>query len=254
MKPNYLVIVDSKAKINDLRALNVNLVMPLKSFSVGYSETLELEEIQSDDYILVNAEFDNQMLSDFKKLINGKKIKGILFNDLGLIEILNKQGIETILINNHLLTNYESVNMMLSFVNTVLISTDITNEEVKNILRLSSKPLVVYGFGLINIMYSKRHLLTNYAKYQQIEYKNNLEINNGDKHLLVIENSLGTVIYDLPYLDNLQISNEANIKYILINSLELTINELKQIIINNKCNTNVTKGFSETKTTYKVKE
>lgn len=253
MKNKYLILVQNKEEINDLREQNINYVLPLKSFSIGFPNDFSINEIQENSFILTNILFDNSKINEFKKLLPSLKIKGIIFTDVGLIEILKPYKFEKIFFANHLMTNFESINEMLKYVDTVFLSTDITNNECEEILNLSSKKLTLYGLGLVNIMNSKRHLVSNYNKIHNLERKNVLNISNSNIELLLIENNEGTVIYKNNFLNNLTLGLNTNIKYIFINSINIPFNNIIELINTDNFSLPFEDGFANKKTIYKIK-
>jgi collagenase-like PrtC family protease len=253
MKNKYLILVQNKEEINDLREQNINYVLPLKSFSIGFPNDFSINEIQENSFILANILFDNSKINEFKKLLPSLKIKGIIFTDVGLIEILKPYKFEKIFFANHLMTNFQSINEMLKYVDTVLLSTDITNNECEEILNLSSKKLTLYGLGLVNIMNSKRHLVSNYNEIHNLERKNVLNISNSNIELLLIENNEGTVIYKNNFLNNLTLGLNTNIKYIFINSINIPFNNIIELINTDNFSLPFEDGFANKKTIYKIK-
>jgi hypothetical protein len=253
MKNKYLILIQNKKNIDDLRALNVNYVLPLKSFSIGFSKTFEVKEIPNDSFVLVNVLFDNSMLKKFMEILKKIKIKGIIFTDVGLINLLKPFKFEKVFFANHLMTNYESINEMLKYCDSLFLSTDITNEECNEILKRSPKKLTIYGLGLVNIMNSKRHLVSNYNSFHQLHDKDTLIIKNNNIELFLVENKLGTVIYKNTILNNLSLGDNSKVKYIFINSLNIPFTSIIKLLKENSYNFTSDKGFAYTKTTYKIK-
>ncbi len=258
MKTKYLVIVDNLTQINELKEIGIKkFLFPLKFFSVGFNNYFEINDLKVDNaYLFINKILNTKSCEELKKLLNNlpPNIKGIVFDDLGVIEISQNLKIEKILYNNHFNTNYESINEFLKYSDTIVISTEITLEEIKEILNKSIKPLTIFGFGHINISYSGRKLLSNYADYHNLEKENNLKVENTDYKFLLNENDFGTVIYENQIFNGLEeIKKLNNIKYILINSFNIPITELKTVLDTGFTKLDTTKGFLFKKTIYKLK-
>ena len=253
-----LVVVNDKSIITDLRGTGVNLVFPLKSFSVGFTNYFDIDEIGEDDFIFINRILDSDDYDRLKEILDKKhKFKGIIFDDLGVLEIIKDyNNVEKILFMNHLLASYRSINIMLEYVDSVFISTDITKEEIDEIIDKCNKKLVIYGFGYVNIMYSRRNLITNYRKHHELEIDNELVINETNKDLITIESDLGTVIYDSPCLYNPYYNDSELIKYIFVNTVFLDKDEIMYYINNLKPSdkTKYYDGFLNKKTIYKLKD
>ena len=104
---NKLVVVTNSNIISDLRANNIRLLYPLKSFCVGYNTYFDINDI--DDFVLVNRILDNDDIQKLDKIIHVSNIKGIVFDDLG---ILDDNNIDTSLL-------YPGQIIVHNFMNTV---------------------------------------------------------------------------------------------------------------------------------------
>ena len=215
---------------------NITFLFPVENFCVGLPNCFKIMEIKEEVFIFINRILDKEGIKEFKKLLNNlpNNIIGIVFDDIGILNILTetKSKLTKILFLNHLNCNYESINAYLEYVDSVVISTDITKEETQEILKKTLKPLVLYAFGHVNIMYSRRTLLTNYNKHfkTNIAKEINLTENMSKKSIKALENIYGTVIYTKEPFNNLALRNEDNILYNLINPIFLSDTEIIKII------------------------
>lgn len=237
-------------------------LFPIENFCVGIPKTFKLEEITEESLIFINRLLDKDGIENFKVLLKNlpKNIKGIVFDDIGILNILleTKSTLTKILFLNHANCNYESINAFLEYVDSVVISTDITTEETKEILKRAKKPLVVYAFGHVAIMYSRRTLLSNYNKHFKTNIDNEITLKEGisKEEVKAIENIYGTVIYTNNPFNNLKLRKEDNILYNLINSVYLHDEEVISII-NSESDMSDTypyKYLSEEETIYRIKE
>ena len=105
---NKLVTVTNKDYINNLKKEDVTLVYPLRFFSVGYEEYFDIEQI--DDFLLVNRILNDSELERLEKIIKNSNIKGIMCDDLGIIDIVKDMNITKILMLDHIANNSESIN------------------------------------------------------------------------------------------------------------------------------------------------
>ena len=192
MMKNKLVTVINREIINDLRGINgVDLLYPLKSFCVGYEIEFSIDEI--DGYILVNRILEDKDLNLLEKLLANSKAKGMVFDDLGIIEIVKDLPMTKILLLDHIATNYESINYYLEYVDSVIVSNDLTKDEIEEILKKANKPLVVNVFGLKTLMYSRRLLLSNYAIFHNLKIERKMDATiSPSKYFKIIENDYGT--------------------------------------------------------------
>ena len=231
---NKLVTVINKDMINDLRDIkDVEFLYPLKSFCVGYNLEFSIEEI--DGYILVNRILEDKDLDILEKLLANSKAKGIVFDDLGVIEIVKDLSMIKILLLDHLATNYESINYYLEYVDSVIVSNDLTKEEINEILEKANKPLVVNVFGLKTLMYSRRLLLSNYANHHNINIERKMDATiSPSKYFKIIENDYGTKFYAGKCFNGLELLNCSNVLFYWYDLIDLEYDKILSLIKNNK--------------------
>ena len=197
MKNNTLFTVTNLELIPKLKGLGISkFVYPLSFFCVGIPNTFIVEQMtEENSYILINRVLDCKAIDELDKILHNlpNNIKGIIFDDIGLIEVLKDLPIEKVLYYSHFNTNYHSINYFFEYVDEIIVSTDITEAEIDEIIANTNKKISVFIFGLISSLYSRRTLLTNHAlQYDKdIEIKKDLNIN--DKKFIAIENEFGTV-------------------------------------------------------------
>ena len=263
MKNNYLVLVNSHTLLEKLKKESqVTFLFPLKGFTVGFSDTFSLDEIAYENaYLFVNRILDHKSILEFQQLIERlpSHIKGIVFDDIGVLQVLKTipNQLTKILFLNHFNCNYVSVNAYLEDVDSVVVSTDITEEETKKIVEMSHKPVVLYTFGHVNIMYSRRKLITNYNEHFKKNSPKISEITN-DLHqpFYMAENEFGTVIYTGKPFNGLKFRNLKPVLFFLINTTFLSDEEVMEIL-HSKTNLEEKypyKYLSENETIVRIKE
>ena len=234
-----------------------NFLFAVEYFSIGYKSfnIKDLIKLECNKYLLINRIMDTKDINEFKKIIPYlKDFNGIIFEDIGVYNLLKDEGINLIWNQNHFTTNYLSINYWLDMVSSAVISNELTYKEVTDILSKSKKPLVLNVFGKNQIMYSRRTLLSNFNKYYNL--KDNKEVllkepitNN---EFGAIESDKGTVIYNNEYFNILSYEFDDNkILYYLVMPCGLVINEIDDIL-NNKNNEYKNDGFMNKKTIYKL--
>ena len=247
-----LVVVTSKDIINDLREKDYTLLYPLKSFCVGYNLEFEITEI--DDFVLVNRILTNADILKLNDLLHrNNKIKGIVFDDLGVLEVIKDLKVTKILMLNHLANSSKAINYYLDYVDSVMISTDLANTEIKEILKKSNKPLVLYIFGPIPLMYSRRTLLTNYHKYHNLENERLMDAHIDEKYFRIIENDYGTYFYTKKYFYYEDYSNLDNILYYYFNPVFLDKDKILVFLVGKVNNIDTFDFLLKEKTIYKLK-
>lgn len=255
----YLITINNKKYIKKYKNIGINaFVFALKDYSLGYIKTYSIKEVEKlkldNAYLLINKLLDSDDIDILKNILSKLSfIKGIIFDDIGLINIIPAR-IEKIFINSHFSTNYESINFWLNEVDSVLLSNEITTKEIDTILDNSNKSLVVQVFGLNQIMYSRRTLLTNFSKNYKIKNKKLRVISNSNIDFIVMENKLGTIFYNKKIYNGMSLLNKNNIKYYFINTSLLNDISIIKLLKNKENNFICDEGFLDTETIYKVKE
>lgn len=247
---NKLVTVTNKDYINNLKKEDVTLVYPLRFFSVGYEEYFDIEQI--DDFLLVNRILNDSELKSLEKIIKNSNIKGIMCDDLGIIDIVKDMNITKILMLDHIANNSESINCYLEYVDSIVVSSDLSEEEIREVIKKVNKKVVVMVFGLKGLMYSRRNLLNNYNIYHNLEKKKVLDANINDKYFKVIESDYGTKFYAYPYYDGTSLLDLDNVLYFWYDPILLDINNIRKVINNDLSDVLTSRIFLDKKTVYKV--
>ena len=204
-----LVGLNNKDILDYLNYTN-SFIIGLKDFSINYQE-YEIEEIKKlkEDYpnielfVSLNKNIFNKDLNDLKeKLFALSKIdiKGILFYDLSVLSIVNKNNLKLPLVwaQEHMTTNYNTCNYYYDKgCEYVYLSSEITVLEIKEIKEKSKIKLISFLFGYPDVSFSKRKLLTNYFLYHNLPKQNDwYTISDDDNKYFIKENALGTrIIY-----------------------------------------------------------
>ena len=234
-----------------------NFLFALKGYSIGYNSFLfdEIKDIDANVYILMNRLLTDTDIDEFLKLDIPKNVKGFIIEDIGLLEVIDKKY-KVIIFENHLNNNYETINIMLEDADSLVISNDITLDEIETILSKTNKNLVLFAFGKQMVMYSRRYLVTNYLKEYDYDIKHELLVTEkvSGKEFYLKENEYGTAIFNNKYLDyrnNLQKIDDNKIMHYIIDTSNLSSKDVIDII-NMKPFENVTDGFMHKNTVYKV--
>ena len=263
MKDKILVNIKNEQEIAIYQKQGIkNFLVPLADFCVGY-DTLTLEDIgnlKQDYYLLINrilAKKDIEKLIEILKvIINSPYLKGIFFEDLGVLDVAKSLNFskEFIYFPNHFGTNYASINAFFERgIDSFVVSNEITKEEITEILNKVTKEVIIQVYGYNQIMYSRRNLITNFNS----EYKLNLPLDNEikekitSKSLKIKENEYGTIIFDEHIYNNLELLDlKENIKFYYINTTFLKPSEILKVLENkDKKDSN---SFLNKKTVYKI--
>ena len=224
---NILIYVDKLDYISDYRKAGVSaFLFGLSDYCVGYN-TYTLEEINdvevSNKYLLINRVLDCDAIDKLKVVLKDIiGIKGIIFEDIGLINVINDLGldVEKILFQNHFGTNKDSINFWLDRVDSVFVSNEITYDEIDYIIKNVKGNVVLHLYGYNQVMYSRRLLLSNWSERFNIKKKSTnviSDISSGIK-FRVMENEFGTVMYSQNIFNGSRLLGLGNVKYFYVNT------------------------------------
>lgn len=247
---NKLVTVTNKEIISKLNKEDVTKVYPLRFFSVGYEEYFDISEI--DDFCLINRILTDDDLDKLEKILKSSKIKGILFDDLGVLDVIKDLNIIKIFIGDHINNNASSINYYLDYVDSIVVSTDLSFDEIEYITEHVKKDVVIYAFGLKALMYSRRNLLHNYEEYYNLEKDNEINTSINDKHFKVIESDFGTRIYAYPFYYDERLKKLDHVLYNWYDVNTLDNNKIIEVLNDNFSNIEVSNAFLDKKSVFKV--
>ncbi len=262
MKTNNFLVVVTDLEFLDLNVnSSIHFLFPVLGYSVGFPKTFSFAEIKvPHSYLYINRILENESIETLKKKLmscSNENIVGICFSDLGVYQIVKELGLnfQLFYMQNHSTTNVHSINYYLEYVDSVLVSTDITREEIDAILHHASKPLIVPFFALVDAMYSRRKLLSNFQEEFELEKKCEevLHESISQNEFRAIENEYGTILYANKYIDYRNIIHP-NILYYYINPLGLDKKTLLKVIQGEEILEICDSGFLDRKTYYRLKE
>lgn len=264
MKSNILINVNSLEYIDDYRKAGVTaFLFPLDSYSVGYN-TFSLEEVKnvevSNKYLLINRVLDCDSIDSLKELLIGLDgITGIVYEDIGVINLVKDLGLDVELIHfqNHFGTNLESVNFWLDRVDSIFVSNEITKDEILDIVSSANKSVCLHLYGYNQVMYSRRLLLTNWSQEFNVDYKNTNVISDvatGVK-FRAFENEFGTVMYSENIFNGKDIYGLDNVKYYYVNTMLISHEDVMEFLnnIDKDIKTGEDTGFLYKETIFKLK-
>ena len=210
-----------------------NFLFAIEGYSIGYN-TFSIEEIPTNSYILINRVMDTKCVDNLKKDKDVlSKFKGIIYEDIAVYNIFKDTDTELIWFQNHFTTNYESINFWCeNGCKSAVISNEITKEEIFEIIDKETKPLVLNVLGKNQIMYSRRTLLSNFNKYNNLEDYNNMNLitNNGKNNFYAKESEYGTTLFNNEYFNYISLMNEIDdnkIMFYLVLNLDLEPSKIK---------------------------
>lgn len=277
-----ITLPSSIDEINKTRNLVDGFIIGIKDMCVNTNFCIDdlsiLSSLEGKDiFISLNKNMHNGDLKKVESILlelNNYHIKGVLFYDIGVLNIYNRLSLNYDLVwsQEHLTTNYNTINYWYKKgAKYALVSSDITYEEIKEIEDNAKSTLMVNLFGYLPMFVSKRHIVRNYLN--QFSLSDMSSINYMEKEgntYPIIDNNVGTFCYSAYILNGIRYSLKLNIPYIILNSFDIdtdkfisvidmfksvdesNIDEYEEKI--NKMFGNTNYGFLDTKTIYRVKK
>lgn len=266
-----LVIPNSYDNLNNILKTSIDgIILPIKGLSVNSNVYFTVEDIKNiinktskEVCVSINKIMHNEDLEHLEKVLlslNKLNISKILFYDLSVMNICKKLGIRKNLVvfQDHLNASLYSTNFYTKRgIKNIVITNDITKEEINEIGKYNSLMLICYGY--LPIFYSRRYLISSYLNYIKHDKKsNNYYIKNKEDKYPIIEEENGTTIYSKFPVNLINEVDNLNIDYIILNATlidnEEFLNILNDYLKNQKNNKNHYKGFIDRKTVYKVED
>ena len=223
------------------KSLN-NFLLPLKDYSIGFDIYFEIDEINElakkhNIYVMINK-FMHKEISLFKEIYQkfDKKIN-FFIEDIGLVNIIDKNRV--VLYENHILSNHIGVNFLKDLgIENVVINNDLTIDEIEEIKEKTTSKLYYFYITRNTLMYSKRALVTNFKKYNNI-LDNEKELSVKEKVtktplLFKEEDGQTTVAYSKIFASNKYIDKINKLDYLIINTTFMSNLEQKIVLENYK--------------------
>ena len=185
-------------------------ILSLEGLSVGSSVYFSYDEIKNitidyntEVFVSMNKNFFNSDLIDLEDMLNKLNdinIKGVIFYDIAILKLKrdNNYSFDLVWGQEHMTTNYNTCNYYHDKgVKYVYLSKEITLDEVLEINEKSEITPFVYIFGLSNVAYTRRKLISNFEDNFNLEKTSKLEINEKVSHenYKLLEEKSGTVFY-----------------------------------------------------------
>jgi len=277
--PNSILEIENTIEYID------GVIIGIKSFSVNTNLNIETKDIPKiitilkgkELFISINKNIINSEIDKIKQIMNELNhypITGVLYADTGILNIhnSNKYNYDLVYAHEHFTTNYSTINFWKKHgIKGVYISNDITSEEIDKIINNTNLKTMTILFGYLPMYVSFRHAVNNYINQFNLNNPSKLNyIYKEDKYYPIIDTNEGTVVYSSDILNAIEEYINLNLTYGIINSLLLNtilILEILKIFKNttesnlnkskeklNKLIPNISRGFMEQKTIYRVKK
>ena len=110
MNNKIIITLNNEEEKEKYEALGITkFAYPLEDFCVGIPHPFSYSKIPKDAYLFLNRILDNDGIDKLKNILKKIKIHGIIFDDLGVLELIKDMDIEKILFLSHFNSNKESI-------------------------------------------------------------------------------------------------------------------------------------------------
>ena len=184
-------------------------------FTTGYhltpeeiAETVKYCRSQGKTVYIVMDNFINEdekmLMYDCLEFIDSLEVDGLYFHDFGIYSAARSSHLSSKLIydgKSVMCNSLDSAFLLDRGIDSIMISRELTLEEVKEILKKHSGKIDMQIFGHLRLSYSKRHFLSNYFREIDKEYdcmgKESLSLieEQREYRMPIVEDQNGTCIY-----------------------------------------------------------
>jgi putative protease len=232
-----------------------------------------------DIFIGINKNIHEEELNSLKNILlelDKYQVTGIIFYDMALLQLKKELKLHNNLVwgQEHMTTNSSTINFFYQKgVKYTLLSSELSYDELNEIVNESKSKLIIPLFGYQSMMVSRRKLINNYLSTFNIRNNDQLRyMSKEGKRYALEENNGGTIVYSSYILNGLKealkLSKKGN--YIYLNSFNIPSNIFKEVIniykdtnesnvdineekINKLLEGKTDKGFLYHETVYKVR-
>ena len=218
------------------------IIVGLKKYSTNYEVELDVNQIKLlkekypniEIFVSINKNLFNDELKEVEEnliALDRLNIKGILFYDLSLIYLKNKNNLNIDLVWNqtHMVTNYKTCQYYNDLgVNYAFLSTEITLDEINEIKNKTNMKLFAFGYGYPVMAHTRRSLLTNYFYNRNKKYEGNIcHIYDQNNKFILKEDKTGTTFLNNEIVNGSCLLTDSQVDYIVFNNY--LINEKKSL-------------------------
>lgn len=259
---------------NDLKYPVDGYILGIDTFSFLFGKTYSVSKVEKivksnpdkEIFVSLNRIIFNDELASYKNILlelDKLGLKGIIVGDIAALTYNLKTNI--ILDQMHLNNSYNTINFYFNNgVKGVVITNDITLDEINQIKRNSKAIIFKQVFGYPHLSTSRRYLVTNYLNNFNINKKSDfyeIKENKSDSYYKIIEDNYGTHILGDKPLNLLDVNIDVDYKVIdgyLLGDIKDVIEVFKENKIEEKEKIdnkyNADSGFIYKETIYKVKK
>ena len=237
-----LIMPDNINQIKDNKNLYDGVILSIDKYSVNSRYTLSINEIKDiikiipnkEVFISINKNIENNELDELESILlslNELNIKGVLYSDVALVTYKDKLNYDLVWAQEHLVTNYETINYWHDFgVNDAYLSSDLNINEISIITKNTDVKLMANIFGYQSMFVSKRHIVKNYLNNFNIKDNSKIHYMKKEGKTYPIIDSNYTYVFANNIFNGIKEYYNMDVDYYVVNGFLIDNEKLTKVL------------------------
>ena len=237
-----LIMPDNINQIKDNKNLYDGVILSIDKYSVNSRYTLSINEIKDiikiipnkEVFISINKNIENNELDELESILlslNELNIKGVLYSDVALVTYKDKLNYDLVWAQEHLVTNYETINYWHDFgVNDAYLSSDLNINEISIITKNTDVKLMANIFGYQSMFVSKRHIVKNYLNNFNIKDNSKIHFMKKEGKTYPIIDSNYTYVFANNIFNGIKEYYNMDVDYYVVNGFLIDNEKLTKVL------------------------
>ena len=237
-----LLMPDNVDQIKDNTKYYDGVILSIDNFSVNSRYTLSINEIKDiikiipnkEVFISINKNIENNELDELESILlslNELNIKGVLYSDVALVTYKDKLNYDLVWAQEHLVTNYETINYWHDFgVNYAYLSSDLNINEINIITKNTDVKLMANIFGYQSMFVSKRHIVKNYLNNFNIKDNSKIHYMQKEGKTYPIIDSNYTYVFANNIFNGIKEYYNMDVDYYVVNGFLIDNEKLTKVL------------------------
>ena len=237
-----LIMPDNINQIKDNKNLYDGVILSIDKYSVNSRYALSINEIKDiikiipnkEVFISINKNIENNELDELESILlslNELNIKGVLYSDVALVTYKDKLNYDLVWAQEHLVTNYETINYWHDFgVNYAYLSSDLNINEISIITKNTDVKLMANIFGYQSMFVSKRHIVKNYLNNFNIKDNSKIHYMKKEGKTYPIIDSNYTYVFANNIFNGIKEYYNMDVDYYVVNGFLIDNEKLTKVL------------------------
>ena len=237
-----LLMPDNVDQIKDNTKYYDGVILSIDNFSVNSRYTLSINEIKDiikiipnkEVFISINKNIENNELDELESILlslNELNIKGVLYSDVALVTYKDKLNYDLVWAQEHLVTNYETINYWHDFgVNYAYLSSDLNINEINIITKNTDVKLMANIFGYQSMFVSKRHIVKNYLNNFNIKDNSKIHFMKKEGKTYPIVDANYTYVFANNIFNGIKEYYNMDVDYYVVNGFLIDNEKLTKVL------------------------